>query len=79
MAGYFPKGGGWPAIAKTTPGVIRGTVYKQLDRYVPTMNESILKQLSTLDFQGGQGEIVFYILKVGGASIDIDRLPRQLL
>lgn len=57
MPGYFPKGGGWPAIAKTTPGVIRGTVYKQLDRYIPSMNEAVLSQFGTLEFKGG-GEFV---------------------
>lgn len=56
MPGYFPKGGGWPTIAKTTPGIIRGTVFKQLDRYMPAMNDAILSQLSTLDFQDSQGE-----------------------
>lgn len=50
MPGYFPKGGGWPAIAKTTPGVIRGTVYKHLNRYVPSMNEAILSQLRAFEY-----------------------------
>ncbi|KAJ5095707.1 Cytochrome P450 [Penicillium alfredii] len=50
MPGYFPKGGGWPAIAKTTPGVIRGTVYKELDRYIPSMDQAILSQFHTLQF-----------------------------
>lgn len=53
MPGYFPKGGGWPAIAKTTPGLIRGSVYKQLDRYVPSMNGAILSQLKRLEFENG--------------------------
>lgn len=48
MPGYFPKEGGWPAIAKTTPGIIRGTVHKHLDRYVPSMNKAILAQLQEL-------------------------------
>lgn len=56
MPGYFPKGSGWPSIAKTTPGVIRSTVYKHLDRYVPFMNDAILTQLHTLDFDGRNGE-----------------------
>ncbi|KAJ6021873.1 hypothetical protein N7540_007377, partial [Penicillium herquei] len=51
MPGYFPKGGGWPAIAKTTPGVIRGTVYRHLNQYVPFMNEAILYQFQKLDWQ----------------------------
>ncbi|KAJ5289891.1 uncharacterized protein N7443_010144, partial [Penicillium atrosanguineum] len=54
MPGYFPKGGGWPAIAKTTPGLIRGTVYKQLDQYEPSMNDAILSQLRTLEFTDGE-------------------------
>ncbi|KAJ5156159.1 Cytochrome P450 [Penicillium capsulatum] len=58
MPGYFPKGGGWPAIAKTTPGVIRGTVHKQLDRYVPSMNDAILTQLHTLDTKSGHDCLV---------------------
>lgn len=60
MPGYFPNGGGWPAIAKTTPGVIRGTVSKHLDRYVPAMNDAILAQLGTLDFEGGNGVLSVY-------------------
>ncbi|KAJ5609728.1 hypothetical protein N7528_010295 [Penicillium herquei] len=51
MPGYFPKGGGWPAIAKTTPGVIRGTVYRHLNRYVPSMNEAIISQFQKLDWK----------------------------
>ncbi|KAJ5723950.1 hypothetical protein N7488_001985 [Penicillium malachiteum] len=51
MPGYFPKGGGWPAIAKTTPGVIRGTVYRHLNRYMPSMNEAILSQFRKLDWE----------------------------
>ncbi|KAJ5751825.1 Cytochrome P450 [Penicillium odoratum] len=54
MPGYFPKGGGWPAIAKTTPGVIRGTLYKQLDRYVPSMNAAVISQLGMLEFTDGE-------------------------
>ncbi|KAJ5601449.1 Cytochrome P450 [Penicillium lagena] len=54
MPGYFPKGGGWPAIAKTTPGLIRGMVYKQLDRYMPSMDEAILSQFRTLEFKNGE-------------------------
>ncbi|CAI7570738.1 unnamed protein product [Penicillium manginii] len=50
MPGYFPPGGGWPAVAKTTPGVIRGTVHKHLDRYIPSMNEAIQTQLRALSF-----------------------------
>lgn len=53
MAGYFPKGGGWLAIAKTTPGLIRGTAYKQLDRYIPPMSEVIFSQLGALRFTDG--------------------------
>ena len=51
MPGYFPKGGGWPPIAKTTPGIIRGTVHKHLDRYMPSMQEAIRSQLRTLQFK----------------------------
>ncbi|KAJ5684364.1 Cytochrome P450 [Penicillium maclennaniae] len=54
MPGYFPKGGGWPAIARTTPGLIRGTVYKQLDQYEPSMNDAILSQLDLLEFKNGE-------------------------
>ncbi|KAJ5287680.1 Cytochrome P450 [Penicillium angulare] len=54
MPGYFPKGGGWPAIAKTTPGVIRGTVYKQLERYVPSMNDAIISQLQKVNLEDGE-------------------------
>lgn len=62
MPGYFPKGGGWPAIAKTTPGVIRGTVYKQLDRYMPSMDQAILSQFHTLQFNDdGESLINIYI------------------
>lgn len=50
MPGYFPKGGGWPAIAKTTPGVIRGTVHKQLDCYIPHINQAICAQLGAMQF-----------------------------
>jgi hypothetical protein len=53
MPGYFPRDGGWPKIAKTTPGVIRATVYKHLDQYMPSMNEAILAQLRTLDLKFG--------------------------
>lgn len=53
MPGYFPKGKGWPAIAKTTPGLIRGTAHKQLDRYIPHMNEAISSQLGALKFTDG--------------------------
>lgn len=55
MPGYFPKGGGWPAIAKTTAGVIRGAVHKQLDRYISHINEAICVQLSAMQFvnEGG--------------------------
>lgn len=53
MPGYFPKGMGWPKIAKTTPGLIRATVYKHLHRYMPAMNQAILSQLQTLDFKDG--------------------------
>jgi hypothetical protein len=62
MPGYFPKGGGWPAIAKTTPGVIRGTVYKHLDQYVPSMNDAILSQLRTLEFKDGGKSLSLWIL-----------------
>ncbi|KAJ6079453.1 hypothetical protein N7467_009206 [Penicillium canescens] len=54
MPGYFPRDGGWPKIAKTTPGVIRATVYKHLDQYMPSMNEAILAQLRTLDLKFGE-------------------------
>lgn len=57
MPGYFPAGGGWPAIAKTTPGVIRGTVHKHLDRYVPAMSEAILTQLRALEFNESGGKL----------------------
>lgn len=60
MPGYFPKGGGWPAIAKTTPGVIRGTVHKQLDRYLPSMNEAILSQFGMLEFTGDGGLLCLF-------------------
>lgn len=53
MPGYFPKEGGWPAIARTTPGLIRGTVYKHLDQYESSMNDAILSQLRTLEFRDG--------------------------
>lgn len=53
MPGYFPKGMGWPKIAKTTPGLIRATVYKHLHRYMPAMNQAIISQLQTLDFKDG--------------------------
>ena len=53
MPGYFPQGGDWPTVAMTTPGIIRGTVQKQLDRYMPSMNEAVVSQLSTLKFQDG--------------------------
>lgn len=53
MPGYFPKGGGWPAIAKTTPGLIRGTVSKNLELYVPSMNKAILAQLQMLNLNKG--------------------------
>lgn len=61
MPGYFPPGGGWPAVAKTTPGVIRGTVHKHLDRYIPAMNEAILTQLRVLPFDEGGGRFNFAI------------------
>ena len=51
MPGYFPKGGGWPAIAKTTPGLIRGTVSRHLDLYVPSMDKAILAQLKKFDLK----------------------------
>lgn len=66
MPGYFPKDGGWPAIAKTTPGVIRGTVYKQLDRYIPSMNEAVLSQLGNLGLTGN-GEILFLLFVIFGS------------
>lgn len=53
MSGYFPKGRGWPKIAKTTPGLIRATVYKHLHRYMPAMNQAVISQLQTLDFKDG--------------------------
>ncbi|KAJ5944499.1 Cytochrome P450 [Penicillium verrucosum] len=57
MPGYFPKGRGWPKIAKTTPGLIRATVYKHLHRYMPAMNQAIISQLQTLDFKDGEFNI----------------------
>ncbi|KAJ5389974.1 Cytochrome P450 [Penicillium cataractarum] len=54
MPGYFPKEKGWPAIAKTTPGLIRSTAHKQLDRYIPHMNEAISSQLGALKFMDGE-------------------------
>ncbi|KAJ5500146.1 Cytochrome P450, partial [Penicillium expansum] len=54
MPGYFPKGMGWPKIAKTTPGLIRATVYKHLHRYMPAMNQAIISQLQTLNFKDGE-------------------------
>ncbi|KAJ6171841.1 Cytochrome P450, partial [Penicillium chermesinum] len=54
MPGYFPKDGGWPTIAKTTPGLIRGTVTKHLDLYVPSMDKTILAQLEALELQDGE-------------------------
>ncbi|KAJ5773489.1 Cytochrome P450 [Penicillium paradoxum] len=56
MPGYFPKGG-WPKIAKTTPGVIRATVSKNLHRYMPSMNQAIVSHLKTLDFSGEECNI----------------------
>ncbi|KAJ5340933.1 Cytochrome P450 [Penicillium brevicompactum] len=53
MPGYFPTEAGWPKVAKTTPGLIRGTVYKNLDRYIPSINETILSQLKLLEFKDG--------------------------
>ncbi|CAG8336124.1 unnamed protein product [Penicillium salamii] len=53
MPGYFPGGVGWPKVAKTTPGLIRGTVHKNLDRYLPSINETILAQLNLLDTKNG--------------------------
>jgi hypothetical protein len=53
MPGYFPADMGWPKIAKTTPGMIRGTVYKNLDRYIPSINEAIISQLKLLEFKDG--------------------------
>ncbi|KAJ5879143.1 hypothetical protein N7455_002608 [Penicillium solitum] len=57
MPGYFPKERGWPKIAKTTPGLIRATVYKHLHRYMPAMNHAIISQLQTLDFKDGECNI----------------------
>lgn len=57
MPGYFPSGG-WPSIAKTTPGIIRGTVHKHLDRYVPAMNEAIHNQLRTLSLNESDGKFL---------------------
>ncbi|KAJ6131482.1 Cytochrome P450, partial [Penicillium sp. IBT 18751x] len=54
MPGFFPRGGGWPAIARTTPGLIRGTVYKHLNQYEPSMNDAILSQLDVLEFKNGE-------------------------
>jgi hypothetical protein len=60
MPGYFPKDGGWPAIAKTTPGVIRGTVYKQLERYIPSINEAVVEQVGKLELVG-DGEFPLFL------------------
>ncbi|KAJ6138046.1 Cytochrome P450 [Penicillium samsonianum] len=57
MPGYFPKGMGWPKIAKTTPGLIRVMVYKHLHRYMPAMNQAIISQLQTLGFKDGECSI----------------------
>ncbi|KAJ5327129.1 Cytochrome P450 [Penicillium brevicompactum] len=54
MPGYFPTEAGWPKVAKTTPGLIRGTVYKNLDRYIPSINETILSRLKLLEFKDGE-------------------------
>ncbi|OQE07414.1 hypothetical protein PENVUL_c013G00897 [Penicillium vulpinum] len=54
MPGYFPAGMGWPKIAKTTPGLIRATVYKHLHRYMPSINQAIISQLQTLEFKDGE-------------------------
>ncbi|KAJ5805578.1 Cytochrome P450 [Penicillium pulvis] len=83
MPGYFPKDGGWPAIAKTTPGVIRGTVYKQLDRYIPSMNEAVLSQLRTLNFEDdecsvGCFDIAYSIVaRSGSFALVGERLARD--
>lgn len=79
MPGYFPKGGGWPAIAKTTPGVIRGTVYKHLDQYVPSMNDAILSQMRTLEFKDGGKSLSLWILVSIGMIFIIDRMYIRLL
>ena len=73
MPGYFPKGGGWPAIAKTTPGLIRGSVYKQLDRYVPSMNGAILSQLKMLEFENG-GKLHVSALYLGRFSVAVGKV-----
>ncbi|KAJ5921356.1 Cytochrome P450 [Penicillium verhagenii] len=83
MPGYFPKGGGWPAIAKTTPGVIRGTVYKQLDRYLPTMNEAVLSQLGMLEFSDGECSVGCFdfaysiVARSGSFALVGERLARD--
>lgn len=62
MPGYFPAGAGWPKVAKTTPGLIRGTVHKNLDRYLPSINETILAQLNLLNTEnGGKSGIYPYV------------------
>ena len=63
MPGYFPSGG-WPSIAKTTPGIIRGTVHRHLDRYVPAMNEAIHNQLRTLSFDESNGKLLGLYAKI---------------
>ncbi|KAJ5933880.1 Cytochrome P450 [Penicillium verhagenii] len=83
MPGYFPKGGGWPAIAKTTPGVIRGTVYKQLDRYLPAMNEAVLSQLGMLEFSDGECSVGCFdfaysiVARSGSFALVGERLARD--
>lgn len=62
MPGYFPTAAGWPKVAKTTPGLIRGTVYKNLNRYIPSINETILSQLKLLEFRdGGKSGLEMFI------------------
>ncbi|KAJ5523246.1 Cytochrome P450 [Penicillium frequentans] len=83
MPSYFPKGGGWPAIAKTTPGLIRGTVYKQLDRYIPSMNEAVFSQFGTLEFEGDECSVgcfdVAYsiVARSGSFALVGERLARD--
>ncbi|KAJ6092660.1 Cytochrome P450 [Penicillium sp. IBT 16267x] len=83
MPGYFPEGGGWPAIAKTTPGVIRGTVYKQLDRYIPSMNEAVLSQLGKLGLTGNECSVGCFdfaysvVARSGSFALVGERLARD--
>ncbi|KAJ5667212.1 Cytochrome P450 [Penicillium longicatenatum] len=83
MPGYFPKGGGWPAIAKTTPGVIRGTVYKQLERYIPSINEAVVEQVGKLELVGDECSVGCFdfaysvVARSGSFALVGERLARN--